>query len=67
VKPPLIDGSTVAYECKVVNKLETGDHTLYIGKVVAIHGTPEKPTHLYSIHYKNLINLAFNEKEPLIH
>ena len=59
VKPPIIDGSTVAYECKVENKVETGDHTLYIGKVVAIHGSPEKPNHLYSIHYRSLIDLAF--------
>jgi flavin reductase (DIM6/NTAB) family NADH-FMN oxidoreductase RutF len=63
VKPPIIEGSTVAYECKVVNKLETGDHTVYVGKIVAIHGTPEKPSHLYSIHYYRLIDLAFNDKK----
>ena len=63
VKPPIIDGSTVAYECKVVDKLEAGDHTIYVGKIVAIHGTPEKPSHLYSIHYERLIDLAFNEKK----
>lgn len=62
VKPPIIDGSTVAYECKVVDKLETGDHTVYVGKIVAIHGTPEKPNHLYSIHYEKLIDLAYNDK-----
>lgn len=59
VKPPIIKDSTVAYECKVVNKVETGDHTLYIGKIVAIHGTPEKASHLYSIHYKKLISIDF--------
>ncbi|MGF3554985.1 MAG: flavin reductase family protein [Thermoplasmatota archaeon] len=63
VKPPIILDSTVAFECQVVDKLETGDHTLYIGKIVAIHGNPEKPSHLYSIHYKKLIDLAFNEKK----
>lgn len=57
VKPPLIEGSTVAYECKVVNRIETGDHTLYVGKVVTIHGSPDKPKHLYSIHYKKLMSL----------
>jgi flavin reductase (DIM6/NTAB) family NADH-FMN oxidoreductase RutF len=60
VKPPIIEGSTVAYECKVVDKLEAGDHTVYVGEIVAIHGTPEKPSHLYSIHYEKLIDLAFN-------
>ena len=58
VKPPLIEGSTVAYECKVVDKIETGDHTLFIGKVVAIHGSPEKPSHLYSIGYSKLTNIS---------
>jgi len=57
VRPPLIEGVTVAYECEVVDSLDAGDHTLYIGKVVAIHGTPEKPRHLYTIHYKKLLGL----------
>ena len=65
VKPPLIEGSTVAYECKVVDKLETGDHTLYTGKVVAVHGTPENPRQLYSIHYRSLISLAFKGKNSI--
>jgi len=59
VKPPIIENSTVAYECKVVNEIDAGDHTLYIGKVVAIHGSPEKPSHLYSIHYRKLISIDF--------
>ncbi len=64
VKPPIIKGSTVAFECKVVDKLETGDHTIYVGNIEAIHGTPEKPNHLYSISYEKLIDLSFNEKKP---
>jgi len=63
VKPPIIKDSTVAFECKVVDKIETGDHTVYVGKIVAIHGTPEKPNHLYSIHYRKLIDLAFDDKK----
>lgn len=31
VKPPIIDGSTVASECRVIKKTETGDHTLHRG------------------------------------
>jgi flavin reductase (DIM6/NTAB) family NADH-FMN oxidoreductase RutF len=62
VKPPIIEGSTVAYECKVLDKIDTGDHTVFVGKIVAIHGTPNKPSHLYSIHYKKLINLAYTSK-----
>ena len=62
VKPPLIEGSTVAYECKVVKHVETGDHTLYISNVVAIHGEPEKLNHLYSIHYTKLISIGSGGK-----
>jgi flavin reductase (DIM6/NTAB) family NADH-FMN oxidoreductase RutF len=57
VKPPIIDGSTVAFECRVIKKVETGDHTLYIGKVVAVHGSPDRPKHLYSIHYRKLVSI----------
>lgn len=57
VKPPLIEGATVAYECRVVDTFDVGDHTLYIGKIVAMHGTPEKPRHLYTIHYKKLLGI----------
>ena len=60
VKPPLIEGSTVAYECHVVKKMETGDHTLYVGKVMAIHGSPSRASHLYSIHYRKLLALDHN-------
>lgn len=57
VQPPLIEGSTVAYECRVVDRLEGNDHTLFLADILAIHGTPEKSRHLYSIHYRKLISL----------
>jgi flavin reductase (DIM6/NTAB) family NADH-FMN oxidoreductase RutF len=58
VKPPTIDSVTVAYECKIVNQVETGDHTVYIANVVAIHGNPENINHVYSIHYTKLISIG---------
>ena len=57
VAPPIIEGSTVAYECKVVNTVTTGDHTLFIGQVVAIHGSPKNARHLYSVHYRRLVSI----------
>lgn len=57
VKPPIIEGATVAYECKVMGQLECSDHTLYNGEVVAIHGSPERAKHLYSIHYSKLVSI----------
>lgn len=57
VKPPLIEGSTVAYECRVVGKLECSDHTMYNGEVVGIHGDPERAGHLFTIHYRKLLGV----------
>lgn len=57
VKPPIIDGSTLAYECKVFDQVDTGDHTLYLAKVVAIHGSPEKKKHLFTVHYRKVVSL----------
>lgn len=37
VHSPLIDGSAVNMECKLVNSLEIGDRTLFVGEVVALH------------------------------
>ncbi len=58
VRPPVIDGVTVAYECKITDQMETGDHTIYVAEVVAMHGNPEKVNHLYSIHYTKLISIG---------
>jgi flavin reductase (DIM6/NTAB) family NADH-FMN oxidoreductase RutF len=47
VKPPTIKDSTVAFECKLYDSHVAGDHTLFIGEVVAITGTPGKEKHLF--------------------
>ena len=58
ISVPMIDGVTVAYGCKIVNQIETGDHTLYIANVVSIYGDPKKVNHLYSIHYTKFISIG---------
>lgn len=35
VQPPLIQECLANHECKVVSTLETGDHTIFVGKVLA--------------------------------
>lgn len=57
VKPPIIEGSTAAYECKVVEEIECGDHTLYSAQILAIHGDPQKSRHLYSVSYRKLVSI----------
>ena len=47
VQVPTIEGATVAHECKVVGQFETGDHTVFVGEVVATRGEPQKAEHLY--------------------
>jgi flavin reductase (DIM6/NTAB) family NADH-FMN oxidoreductase RutF len=57
VKAPIIEGSTVAFECKVTDEIETGDHVVFVGEIVAMSGDPEKPMHLYSIFYNRLVSM----------
>jgi flavin reductase (DIM6/NTAB) family NADH-FMN oxidoreductase RutF len=47
VQVPTVEGATVAFECKVVGQFETGDHTVFVGEVVATRGEPQKAGHLY--------------------
>jgi flavin reductase (DIM6/NTAB) family NADH-FMN oxidoreductase RutF len=47
VKVPTVEGATVAFECRVVDQMETGDHTVFVGEVVGISGSPEKARHLF--------------------
>ncbi|MBN1809033.1 MAG: flavin reductase family protein [Planctomycetes bacterium] len=37
VRPPLIDGCPACFECIVRGRLDTGDHTVFAGEVVAAH------------------------------
>ena len=37
IEPPLISGACANFECKVISCLETGDHTIFVGKVLASH------------------------------
>ena len=37
VAPPLLAGCAANFECKLVGQLEAGDHTIFVGEVVASH------------------------------
>ena len=39
---PLIDGSLACFECKLIDKMETSDHTIFLGEIVAAHVSGEK-------------------------
>jgi flavin reductase (DIM6/NTAB) family NADH-FMN oxidoreductase RutF len=57
VKAPRIKGSTVCIECRVVERFTTGDHTVFVGEVVAASGDPENRIHQYCVHYTKLVSL----------
>jgi len=47
VRPPTVDECTVAFECRLVQSHEVGDHTLFVGEVVAVTGDTERPRHIF--------------------
>lgn len=47
VKAPTVDGTAVAFECRVIDEFETGDHTVFVGQVVAVRGNPDEKRHLF--------------------
>jgi len=49
VKPPLLEGCSTNLECRVVSTHETGDHTLFVGEIVAAHIDEEAPGRLYTL------------------
>lgn len=42
VKTPLIDKSLACFECKLIDKMETSDHTIFLGEIVAAHVSGKK-------------------------
>ena len=47
VAPPLIGECIANNECKVIATLDTGDHTIFVGEVVAAYVSDEKKKPLY--------------------
>jgi flavin reductase (DIM6/NTAB) family NADH-FMN oxidoreductase RutF len=49
LQTPLIDGACANFECKVVASCETGDHTIYVGEIVASHRDDAAGPRLYTM------------------
>lgn len=41
VTPPLLTDAAACFECRTHGSLQTGDHTLFVGEVVAAHGSEQ--------------------------
>ena len=42
VRPPLVPEAVINLECKVVDSLRTGDHTIFVGRILAAYINEEK-------------------------
>jgi flavin reductase (DIM6/NTAB) family NADH-FMN oxidoreductase RutF len=58
VRCPTIDNSAVSFECRVVGELETGDHTVFVGEVIASKGHPDEQKHLFVTDNFTMITLG---------
>lgn len=54
IKPPIIEDSIACFECKVVNTLDTGDHTIFVGEVLTSYVSDRKDK-IYNFGERNLI------------
>jgi len=46
VRPPLLSGCVVNLECRLADALEAGDHTVFLGRVVAAHVDEDVPARI---------------------
>ena len=49
VKPPLIAEATVNMECRVVGSIRTGDHTIFVGEILAAYVSDEDKPVLFNV------------------
>lgn len=49
VRPPLIEECLVNMECRVVGELDTGDHTIFAGKILTAYVSEKSGKRLYSL------------------
>jgi len=57
VEPPLIAEALANLECRVDGALETGDHTIFSGEIVAAHVDPDRG--------RRIFNMGSHELGPL--
>jgi flavin reductase (DIM6/NTAB) family NADH-FMN oxidoreductase RutF len=48
----LIEDSRVNFECRIVDRFKTGDHTIFVGEILAASGNPDKKPLLNIGNYK---------------
>ena len=54
IKALMVEGAALNVECKLVNKMEVGDHVAFIGEAVEIHMPDKKPLAYHGLKYWKL-------------
>ena len=57
VNVPTIKDCVAAFECRLEDSFEAGDHTLFVGRVVGITGSQEKSRHLFVTGNNSFVSL----------
>lgn len=59
VKPGFVSKSRVSFECRVIQDMQTGDHTLFVAEILQIHTDPSCCA-LYAVNgYRSLAPVEF--------
>ena len=61
ISVPMIDGSLACYECKLINQMETSDHTFFLGEILAAY-ISGKTDGLINIGHSQLIEFERGKK-----
>lgn len=60
VTTPLIDGSLACFECKLIDMMQTSDHTIFLGEIVAAHVSGKKDG-LINLGHSKLVKIRRGE------
>lgn len=61
VQTPLLDKSLACFECKLIDQMETSDHTIFLGEIVAAH-VSGKNDGLINLGHSNLVKIKRGKK-----
>ena len=57
VRPPRVKGATVSLECRVTQRVDVGDHVVFIANIAGMTGNPDQRMHLYTLHYTRPVGI----------
>ena len=58
IKVPMIEDSTAALECRIVNSIDTGDHRTYVAEILGHYANVERKSHIYTVGYWEMLGFG---------